>query len=72
MCPIPKTLPETIPPPKSAEELFKSKQMRTMWFTGLRCLKCSDMLYTDGVKVWCGNKCNEKGTYEVFQEEYIK
>ena len=64
-------LPENIPPPKSAEELLALRN-RTMWITGDRCPKCFDILYTNGTKVWCVNKCNEKGVYEIFQEEYIK
>ena len=71
MCEKPKQYPENTPPPKSAEELLALRNC-TMWITGDRCPKCFDILYTNGTKVWCVNRCYDKGKYESFQEDYIK
>ena len=32
-----------------------------MYFTGQRCLKCNNRIYTDNFCVWCKKECPEHG-----------
>lgn len=59
-------------PPLDPEENYKRRTQKTMWLTGTRCVVCNGKEYTDGERVWCGQKCTKVSNGLMFQEDHFK